>query len=252
MMHVEAHDGAELIIRNRDGAETVVSLYSQEGVELLSALRLKHMAEFKTMYEPMLFGMQVIQVPNDIVAMQELIWTVQPDAIIEIGVAHGGSLVMYAGLCELIGKGRVLGIDVEIRDVNRGKIENHFLSKRIELLESSSLTSEAFAHADRFCSIAASTIVILDSNHSTEHVLSEMRMYASLVSKDGYLVVMDGGQAFVSDIPRGQTSWKIDNPLRAIHQFLEEDDRFEIDSRFTRFGTTSCPDGFLKRKAGAC
>lgn len=247
-MDIDAEAGAEIILRTKEGTETAVALYSHDGVELLTALRLKQMAQFKTMYEPTSLGMRVIQVPNDIVAMQELIWKVQPDAIVEIGIAHGGSLVMYAGLCELIGRGKVLGIDVEIREENRVNIEKHALSDRIELLECSSLEHEAIRHAQQFCRNAEETIIILDSNHAADHVRQEMDLYADLVSANGYLVVMDGGQAFVSDIPRGNADWKLDNPLTAIHQFLEKNSGFEIDPHFTRFGVTSCPDGFLRRK----
>jgi cephalosporin hydroxylase len=248
MMDIDANVGAEVILRTKEGKETAVDLYSQDGIELLTALRLKQMAQFKTMYEPTSLGMRLIQVPNDIVAMQELIWKVQPDAIVEIGIAHGGSLVMYAGLCELIGKGKVLGIDVEIREENRVNIEKHVLFDRIELLEYSSLRPEAVQHAKQFCLDAEEIIVILDSNHTTDHVRQEMDLYSDLVSANGYLVVMDGGQAFVSDIPRGNADWKLNNPLTAVHQFVKENDGFEIDPHFTRFGVTSCPDGFLRRK----
>lgn len=251
MMNIDAHSDAEIVVRTKDGIERSVELYSEKGVELLTALRMKQMAEFKTMYEPNLFGMRVIQVPNDLVAMQELVWRVRPGAIVELGIAHGGSLVMYAGLCELMGQGKVLGIDIEIRPENRSKVEAHEFSERIELLEQSSLDQGAYERASEFCKNTGENIIILDSNHSSRHVLQEMKMYSNLVSANGYLVVMDGAQALVSDIPRGKTKWKTDNPLTAIHKFLNDSEEFEIDPHFTRFGETSCPDGFLRRKTRA-
>lgn len=249
MMDIITDSQSELVIRSPDGLEKSVALYSEEGVELLTALRLKQMAEFKTMYEPTWLGLRTIQVPNDIVAMHELIWRVRPQVIIEIGVAHGGSLVMYAGLCRQMGQGRVLGIDVEIRAENRRNIENHEFASFIELYEGSSIERDTFDHAKEFCRGATETIVILDSNHSSSHVLREIELYSGLVSESGYLVVMDGGQAFVSDIPRGKPSWREDNPLIAIRQFLATNSEFETDPHFTRFGVTSCPDGFLRRKS---
>lgn len=251
MMDVQASAGSQVILRDQDGRETAVPLYSPEGVEMLTALRLKQMAEFRTMYEPISMGMRVIQVPNDIVAMQELIWQVRPDAIVEIGVAHGGSLTMYAAYCELLGSGKVLGIDLEIRAENRRKIEAHPFTDRIELFECSSLDDQALSRARGFCEGAREVIVILDSNHTAEHVGRELEMYADLVSANGYLVVMDGGQAFVSDIPRGNPAWHADNPLVAIRDFLADHDDFEVDPHYTRFGVTSCPEGFLRRKSKA-
>lgn len=250
MMEVEARQGSTVVLRGSDGSETSVPLYSAEGIDLLAALRLKQMAEYRTMYEPTWLGVPIIQLPNDIVAMQELIWRLQPDAVVEVGVAHGGSLVMYASLCALMGRGRVLGIDVEIRKANRERLLAHPLARYIELFECSSVDDRAVTRAADFCQGAGTVLIVLDSNHAAEHVCRELQLYARLVTPGSYLVVMDGGQAFVSDIPRGKAEWRHDNPLTAIRRFLAETDAFEVDPHFTRFGATSCPEGFLRRRAG--
>lgn len=227
-------------------------LYSPEGARAIAALWVKIAAQFRIMYEPTWLGIPIIQVPTDIVAMQELLWRLRPDWIVECGVAHGGSAVLYASICEMLGKGKVLGIDVEIRKYNRAAVEAHPLSHRIELVEGSSVDTNVFDYARRRVAGASGVLVILDSNHSTQHVLKEMKLYQQLVTPGGYLVVMDGAQADVSDIPRGRPEWKTDHPVEAIERFLAANPEFEEDTHYTRMHITSCPHGFLrKRRLGA-
>lgn len=243
---VRAGRDATLTLRS-GGEETSVALYSDEGLALLAALRLKQAAEFKLMYEPTWLGMRTIQLPEDIVAMQELLWQVKPDVVVECGIAHGGSLVLFASVLELIGNGRVIGVDVEIRPHNRTEIEAHPLAHRIELIEGSSIEPATVSEVARRCAGAGCVVVVLDSNHSADHVAEEIRRYKGLVTDGSYLVVMDGAQGLVHDIPRGNPAWKKDNPLPAIRAFLASDDAFERDTRFERFGVTSVPEGFLRR-----
>jgi len=245
---VAAGAEATLILRNGD-KETEVRLYSPEGVALLDALRLKQAAQFKHMYEPHWLGVRIIQLPEDIVAMQELIWAVRPDLVIECGVAHGGSLILHASLLELLGAGHVLGIDVDIRPPNRAILEAHPLAHRIELLQGSSIDPNVAAEVRRRSEAAKRVLVVLDSNHSKDHVREEIRLYHSLVTAGSYLVVMDGAQALVSDIPRGDPDWAKNNPLLAIEEFLEETDAFVADPHYERFGATCVPRGFLRRLA---
>lgn len=247
-MMIDFNPGAEatVTIRGTDGERTV-PLYSPEGVALLNTLRLKQAAEFKTMYEPEWLGIKIIQLPEDIVAMQELLWRLKPDIVVECGVAHGGSLILQASILELMGRGKVIGIDVDIRAHNRAAIEAHPLSGRIELIEGSSIASATVAEVKRRCPPDAIVAVVLDSNHSLEHVAEEIRLYKDLVSVGSYLVVMDGAQALVSDIPRGNPSWAGDNPLLAVRAFLAANDEFERDVTFERFGVTCVPEGFLRR-----
>jgi cephalosporin hydroxylase len=218
---------------------------------MLSNLWIKVAAEYRLMYEPTWLGRPIIQFPTDIVVMQELLWKVQPDVVIETGVAHGGSLVLSASILELMGKGKVVGVDIEIRPHNRAAIEAHPLKHRIELIEGSSVAPQTFAEVRRATAGARKVVVFLDSNHSEAHVLSELELYRSLVGPGGYLVAHDGAQGWVWDIPRAKPEWKDDHPLNAIHKFLATHPEFQVDSHWTRFGITSSPDGFLRRLDGS-
>jgi cephalosporin hydroxylase len=230
------------------GAVTTVDLYSQQGLEMVASLWTKLSTEYRLMYELSWLGVPVIQLPGDIVMMQELIWKLRPDFIIECGFAHGGSAVLYASLCELAGKGEVIGIDVEVRKYNRVAVQSHPVSKRIRIVERSSVDSGTVAEIRRMTAGAGCVMVVLDSNHRREHVLREMELYHELVTADSYLVVMDGAQAHVWDIPSGKREWRESNPLQAIEEFLAAHPEFEQDSYYTRTHVTGCPRGFLRRR----
>jgi len=246
MKNYETNSKSTLSLRT-NGIETTCDVYSEEGQALVKSLYLKQGAEYKMMYEPKWLGFQVIQFPEDILMIAELVSALKPDVIVECGIAHGGSLILYASLMELAGKGRVLGVDVEIRSHNRINIESHCLSKRITLYEGSSILDETVRYVKDFVGKGQVVLVILDSNHSADHVATELKLYSDIVSVGSYIVAMDGAQAYVSDIPRGKPEWRDDNPLVAIHEFVVDDDRFEIDPYFTRLGMTSNPDAYLKR-----
>ena len=233
------------IIGQEDSKE--VDIYSEEGYNLVAELWLKAACQKRLMYEPAWLGIPIIQFPNDIVAMQELIWKVRPDVIVETGVAHGGSAIFYASILELIGKGKVIGIDVEIRKYNRVAINSHFLSKRIHLIEGSSIDVNIFEQVSNMINKDDKVLVAFDSNHSYQHVLSEMELYSKLVSEGSYMVVMDGAQGLVWDIPNGKSEWKNDNPLKTIEEFMEKYSGWEVDHFYNRFKITSNPKGFLKR-----
>jgi cephalosporin hydroxylase len=181
--------------------------------------------------------------------IQELLWKVQPDIVIETGVAHGGSLILSASIMELIGKGKVVGVDIEIRPHNRAAIEAHPLNHRIELIEGSSIAAETLDAVKRAIGDAKSVLIFLDSNHSEAHVLQELELYSPLITPGSYIVAHDGAQAWVWDIPSGKSGWKDDHPLNAIYKFLESHPEFTIDPHWNRLGITSSPDGFLKRSA---
>jgi cephalosporin hydroxylase len=194
-------------------------------------------------------GLPIIQFPQDIVAMQEVIWSVQPDLIIETGIARGGSLILHASILQLIGgNGRVLGIDIDIRPHNRQAIEAHPLSKRITMLECSSIAEETLAQVKAFATGAQRILVVLDSNHTHEHVLRELELYSPLVKRGSYLIVMD---TVVEDMPQGSypdRPWdQGDNPKTAVWKFLKSNDRFEIDQAMhDKLQITVAPDGWLK------
>ncbi|MBA1187831.1 cephalosporin hydroxylase [Pseudomonas entomophila] len=205
-------------------------------------------AKHKYTYHFSWMGRPIIQLPQDMIAMQELVWRIQPDLIIECGVAHGGSIVYYASLLQLLGHGEVLGIDVDIRAHNRHAIESHPMAHRITLFEGSSIDLDMVervrAHAQ-----GKRVMVVLDSNHTHAHVLEELRHYAPLVSVDGYCVVMD---TVVEDMPADafpDRPWGPgDNPKTAVWAFLEENDDFQIDQSVQdKLLLTVASDGYLRR-----
>jgi cephalosporin hydroxylase len=194
-------------------------------------------------------GRPVIQYPQDIVAMQEIIWEVQPDLIIETGIAHGGSLIMYASFLELIGHGEVVGIDIDIRAHNKKEIESHPMSKRITMIEGSSIDQKIVDKVKAHAQGQSKVMVVLDSNHTHEHVKRELDLYADFVSKDSYMVVFD---TVVEDLPNEvytNRAWgKGDNPKTAVWEFLKENEQFEIDKSIQKkLLITVAPDGYLKR-----
>jgi len=230
-----------------NGNKRSVDIYSDEGYDLLAKLWTKSSCHHRIMYEPIWMGIPIIQFPGDVMMMQELIWKIRPDLIIETGVAHGGTAVFYASMLELLGRGKVIGIDVEIRQYNRIAIQGHPMSKRIELIEGSSIDKSVIDTVREKYANAEKVLVTLDSNHSYEHVLEELNLYSEFITPGSYIVAMDGAQAFVWDLPNGKPEWKLDNPLRAIEDFIKENPEFEIDDHYNRLKITSNPNAFLRR-----
>ena len=240
---------SSLTLKNSN-EEFIVDLYSQEGFEMLSNLWIKVSTEFKMMYELKWLGRPIIQFGSDMVMLQQLIWDVKPDIFIETGIAHGGSLIYTASLFEMMGNdGQVIGIDVEIRPHNRSAIQEHTLFKRIKMIEGSSVGEETILALEKLIegSSGKTITVMLDSNHSKDHVLKELELYSKYVTVGSYMIVQDGAQQWVADIPRGKAEWIDDNPLAAIEEFLKTNSDFIIDESFTRLGITSSPGGYLKR-----
>lgn len=194
-------------------------------------------------------GRPIIQYPQDMIIMQELIWEIKPDLIIETGIAHGGSLIYYASILELIGKGEVLGIDIDIREHNKKEIEKHPMYKRIHMLEGSSVSKEMIEKVRNYAAEKKTIMVCLDSNHTHEHVLLELEFYAPFVTKDSYLVVFD---TIVEDMPDnylpGRGWAKGNNPKTAVWEFLKNNDAFEIDSSIdNKLLISVAPQGYLKK-----
>ena len=204
---------------------------------------------YKYSYNFTWMGRPIIQYPQDIIAMQEIIWRVKPDLIIETGIAHGGSLVFYASMLELIGgDGKVVGIDIDIRDHNRIEIEKHPMFKRITMIEGSSTDERVVNKVREFALGKARVMVVLDSSHTHDHVMQELRLYSPLVTKESYLVVFD---TIVEDMPEGffaDRPWgKGNNPKTAVWEFLKMNDRFVIDRDIeNKLLITVAPDGYLK------
>jgi cephalosporin hydroxylase len=202
-------------------------------------------------------GRPIIQFPQDMIAMQELIWEIKPDVIIETGIAHGGSLVFYASILELLGKGKIVGVDVEIREHNRQAIETHPMAGRIEMIEGSSISVDTVVKVAKKVKSDDVVMVCLDSKHTHDHVLEELRAYSGFVTPGSYLVVFDTtAESFPDEVVEklGQDyrfkPWgKGSNPSSALHEYLGENDKFEIDSRIhNKLMITNCVDGFLRRK----
>jgi cephalosporin hydroxylase len=196
-------------------------------------------------------GAPIIQLPADIMATQEVIWATKPDIIIETGVARGGSVLFMASLLELIGKGKVIGIDIDIRDHNRSLIDRHPMAKRVTLIEGPSTDAATLAKVKSGIPAGASVMVVLDSDHGREHVLAELKAYGPLVTKGCYLVVADTvlGRLDPTQTPRKRSKlWlKGDEPLTAVNIYLGETDRFEIDPVVNgKLILASSPGGYLR------
>lgn len=210
-------------------------------------------------------GRPIIQYPQDVVAMQELIWSIKPDLIIETGIAHGGSLIFSASMlalldmCDAIKTGemldptlshrKVLGIDIDIRSDNRTAIEAHPMASRIQMIQGSSIDADVIGQVKEIASSYSRILVCLDSNHTHEHVLAELQAYASLASVDSYCVVFD---TIIEDLPHDMfpdRPWGPgNNPKTATWQFLMSNPEFEIDKCIqNKLLVTVAPDGFLKR-----
>lgn len=193
-------------------------------------------------------GLPIIQFPQDILAMQEIVYNLKPDLIIETGIAHGGSLVFYASMLELLGHGEVLGIDIDIREHNRKAIQEHRLFKRIHMIQGSSTDAQTIKQVEKHAQGKNKILVALDSNHTHEHVLQELQLYSPFVSSESYLVVFDTS---IEDLPENMypnRPWnKSNNPKTAVWEFLKTNDRFIIDKTFNEKLVISANiDGYLK------
>jgi cephalosporin hydroxylase len=197
-------------------------------------------------------GLPIIQYPQDIISTQEIIWRVKPDLIIETGIARGGSLIFSASILEMIGKGSVLGIDIDIRKHNKNAIKKHHLSKRITMIQGSSIDTQIVNKVKNIAKTKKKIIIFLDSNHTHEHVLKELELYSPLVKKGSYVVVFD---TIIEDIPNNwwgkhisSRPWnKKNNPKSAVKEFLLKNDRFKIDQTIEdKILLTAASKGYLK------
>jgi cephalosporin hydroxylase len=231
--------------RERD----VAAMAADEELQTLTQEWFDASCRYRYSYNFTWLGRPLIQFPQDIVAMQELIWNVRPQLVIETGIAHGGSLVLYASILELIGDdGRVLGIDIDIREHNRRALEAHPLASRIDLLEGSSVDDATLAEVGRHAEGKRPVLVVLDSNHTHEHVLRELELYSPLVTKGSYLVVFDTVIERMAEDAFPDRPWSRGNsPWTAVEAFLEMTDRFVVDSLVEqRLLVTVAPNGYLR------
>lgn len=253
-MRITVDTEARVLEVNDKGVVRSLPLFSAEAFDIVSREWINVGWAVKYVYSFSWLGRPIIQLPDDMIRIQEVVFSVQPDIIIETGVAHGGSLVFYATLCKAMGKGRVIGIDIEIRPHNRKAIESHFLFDYITLIENSSIDPKTVDEVKSLVQPGETTLILLDSNHTKSHVLAELDAYASLVSPRSYIVAMDGIMRQVADLPRSKPEWITDNPIEAVHEFLAKDSRFELVEPPIPFNegevtnrVTYWPSAFLKR-----
>jgi cephalosporin hydroxylase len=249
----------------QERAEHIAQYGEDDAFKALSQDWVRESMARKYVYNFDWMGRPIIQYPQDIVAMQELIWNVKPDLIIETGVAHGGSLILSASMLAMldlseaienesmlnprISRRKVVGIDIDIRLHNRAAIEQHPMASRIHLIEGSSISEDVIQETSSFAAPYSKVMVCLDSNHTHEHVLAELTAYAPLVSVDSYCVVFD---TFVEDMPRDffkDRPWNVgDNPKTAVNEYLIGNANFEVDEDIQKkIQITVAPNGFLKR-----
>jgi cephalosporin hydroxylase len=241
-----------------DEKEQRLNAYGDDGeFKDLSKRWLKMSMEKQYVYNFNWMGRPIIQYPQDIMAVQELIWKVKPDLIIETGIAHGGSLILSASMLALLdvnengGKTtrKVLGIDIDIREHNRKAIEEHPLSFMIDMIQGSSVDEDVVTQVHSYASEYKTVMVFLDSMHTHDHVAKELAAYANLASEGSYCVVFD---TFVEDMGQDifpDRPWNVgDNPKTAVHEFLENNDGFEIDySMDNKLMVSVAPHGFLRK-----
>jgi cephalosporin hydroxylase len=246
-------------------AENIKSLSQDHDLQALSRIWVREISRHKWAYNFRWLGRPAIQFPNDAWALQELIWEVRPDLIIETGIAHGGSLILSASMlalldmCEAIESGamldpmkskrKVLGLDIDIRQHNREAIEEHPMSSRIQMIQGSSISPEVIEQVKAVAKNFQRVLVCLDSNHTHEHVLAELEAYAPLTSFGSYCVVMDTA---IEDMPKAMFTnrpWGPgDNPKTAVWEYLKTHPEFEIDKSIQhKLLITVAPDGYLKR-----
>ena len=233
---------------------TTVDLYSKTAFELISEQWLKVGWNEKYTYTFSWMGRPIIQLPEDLIRIQEVIYRIKPDVIIETGIAHGGSLVFHASLCKAMEKGRVIGIDIDIRKHNREALERHELAEWITLIEGSSIDPQVVNKVKSLVKPGETVLVVLDSCHAKEHVLAELEAYADLVSAGSYVVATDGIMRDLSDVPRGGEDWTWNNPEAAAAEFVKTHPGFELQEPQWSFSesdlsksVTHWPGAWLRR-----
>lgn len=220
---------------------------NQEELKKAASAWTKAAAANKLSYEVDWLGVPVIQTPEDLVLMQELIFKIQPDFIIECGIAHGGGLIYYASLFELLGKGQVIGVDIEIREHNRKVVEAHPLAKRIKLIEGDSASKEMLEKIKKMIPVNSRVIVCLDSDHTKPHVLKELELYKDLIMPECYFVVFDTITSELVEAGAAPEKYLNNSPKEAVDEFLKNNDKFKVDETFNKLYISDSPNGYLKR-----
>ena len=252
MIKIDLEQGIVSVEEN--GRTREYKLDTPEAFQIVSDAWLRAGWDNKYVYSFTWLGRPIIQLPEDMIRLQEVIHAVQPDVIVETGVAHGGSLVFYASLCKAMECGRVIGVDVEIRPHNREAIESHLLAPLITLVEGSSIDPSVVAQVKSHIEPDETVMVMLDASHQKQHVLTELEAYATLVSTGSYLVAMDGIMEKLAGAPRSQEDWTWNNPRQAALEFVGANPDFAIEEPPFAFNegnvterVTYWPSAFIKR-----
>jgi cephalosporin hydroxylase len=231
-----------------------LGLYTKAAFELLSSLWIKIGWDQKYQYTFTWLGRPIIQLPEDILRVQEVIYKLRPDVVIETGVAHGGSLILWASLCKVMDKGRVIGIDIEIRPHNRQAIEAHELFPWITLIEGGSTDPQIVQKVKSMINPGEVVLILLDSNHTRQHVLAELNAYHDMITPGSYIVATDGIMRDLYDVPRGKLEWLNDNPATAAIEFAHSHPEFVIEQPSWMFNEseldkniTHWPGAWLRR-----
>ena len=231
-------------------SEFVKNMAIDRRIKKLSAEWMNHVLEYEYHYHFSWLGMPMIQFPSDILVLQELVWRLEPDLIVDVGVARGGSVIFFASMLSLIGnEGHVVGVDIDFRAHNLKAIKEHKLYRNVTLIEGSSTDKDVKSQLISIANKANKVMVILDSNHSHEHVLMELETYTAFVTLDSYIVVFD---TVIEEIPEkfneGKPWSRGNSPKTAVDCFLEGNNKFILDRSFEEKALiTSAPGGFLRR-----
>ena len=254
-MKLSLDTDAKTLSVETSGKSDELPLYSAEAFSALSAAWIKVGWGVKYTYGFSWMGRPMIQLPDDMIRIQEVIYRVRPDVLIETGVAHGGSLVFYASLFKAMGKGRVVGVDIEIRPHNRKAIEAHELTPYIALVEGSSIAPVIVEAVKNLVKPGETVMVVLDSNHSKKHVAAELAAYAPIVTAGSYIVATDGVMRSVYDAPGGKPEWTTDNPTAAAAEFAQAHRDFSLEEPSFPFNEgqvteriTHWPGAYLRRR----
>lgn len=254
-MKITIDTDSKQLTASEGDASQVYDLFSKEAFERITRLWVDIGWVRKYSYGFSWLGRPIIQLPDDMVRIQEAIFQVRPDVVIETGIAHGGSLIFYSSLFELMGNGRVIGIDIEIRKHNREAIEAHPLFHRITMVEGSSIAPDIVAKVKSMIKPTDKVMLILDSNHSKAHVAAELEAYSGLVTPGSFILSQDGLMKLVAGMPRTKPDWTWDNPVSANEEFLAKHPEFELrlpprpfDETLETPEATHHPVGWMRRK----
>lgn len=229
-----------------DGRQDKIhDLNTSEAFAAISKAMLRTGWDNKYVYSFSWLGRPIIQLPDDMIRIQELIYKIKPDVIIETGIAHGGSLVYYASILQAMGGGKVIGIDIDIRQHNRRAIENHEMYEYITMFEGSSVELEVFQQVKSEINATDKVLVFLDSCHDKDHVTKELELYSSLVSPGSYIVAMDGIMKDLVGAPRAKPDWSWNNPTQAAIEFTARSDEFIIEEPSIPFNEGNIDSQFL-------